>query len=130
MINSVVLVGRLTKDLELRATTSGFTVASGTLAVSKKIKDKEETSFIDFKAFNKAAEILSQYTSKGSQIAISGELKQESWESADGSKKSKLIVIANNFQLLDKKEKVEQVEQEIVEDNGGFTELSDDELPF
>lgn len=130
MINSVVLVGRLTKDLELRATTSGFTVASGTLAVSKKIKDKEETSFIDFKAFNKAAEILSQYTSKGSQIAISGELKQESWESTDGSKKSKLIVIANNFQLLDKKEKVEQVEQEIVEDNGSFTELSDDELPF
>lgn len=130
MINSAVLVGRLTKDLELRATTSGFTVASGTLAVSKKIKDKEETSFIDFKAFNKAAEILSQYTSKGSQIAISGELKQESWESDDGSKKSKIIVIANNFQLLDKKEKVEQVEQEIVEDNGGFTELSDDELPF
>lgn len=130
MINSVVLVGRLTRDLELRATTSGFTVASGTLAVSKKIKDKEETSFIDFKAFNKASEILSQYTSKGSLVAISGELKQESWEANDGSKKSKLIVIVNNFQLLDKKEKVEQVEQEVVETINEYTELSDDELPF
>ena len=96
-LNSVILVGRLTRDMESRTTNSGKTVGSFSLAVGGFKKD--ETSFFDCQVWGKTAENLAQYLLKGKQIAISGSLIQQRWEQ-DGNKRSKVVVNCQNIQLL------------------------------
>lgn len=101
--NSVTLVGRLTRDAELRYSQSGSAVASLSIAVNRSRKQGDqwisEANFFDVSLFGKSAEALKQYLTKGKQIAIQGELKQDRWEK-DGQKFSKVQIIANNIQLL------------------------------
>lgn len=102
-INVVILVGRLTRDPELRYTPSGTAVTSFGLAVNnrRKVGDewKEEPCFVDVKIFGRMAETSSEYLSKGRQCAIEGRLSYSKWEK-DGQTRSKLEVIANNIQFL------------------------------
>jgi single-strand DNA-binding protein len=100
-INRVVLIGRLTRDAELRQ--NGTIVSSFSIAVNRKRKQGgewvDDVSYFDIVAFGKQAESLQEYLTKGKQIAIDGELKQDRWEK-DGQNRSKVVVIANSIQLL------------------------------
>jgi len=102
-INVVILVGRLTRDPELRYTPTGTAVTSFGLAVNnrRKVGDewKEEPCFVDVKIFGRMAETSSEYLSKGRQCAIEGRLSYSKWEK-DGQTRSKLEIIANNIQFL------------------------------
>lgn len=102
--NRVVLVGNLTRDPELRSTPSGASVATVGLAVNERRKDQggnwiEETSFFDVDVWNRSAEVLRDYTTKGSSILVEGRLKQDVWEQ-EGQKRSKVKIIADRIVLL------------------------------
>ena len=102
-INNVFIVGRLTKDMELKFTSSGTPVGSMSIANnwSKKSGDKweDEVNFFDVTLWGKLAESLSQYLTKGKQIAVSGELRQDRWEQ-DGQHRSRVKINASSIQLL------------------------------
>lgn len=101
--NSVVLVGNLTRDVDLKYLPSGSACADLGLAISEKVKrgDQyvEEATFVDVTLFGKTAEVAGEYLSKGSPVLISGRLKYETWEK-DGQKRSKLKVIGERMQML------------------------------
>lgn len=107
-VNQVILLGRLTADVDLRATQSGKNVASFTLAVDKMAnqqKDGESSAdFFDVTAWEKLAELMSQYTSKGSKVLVMGRLNQQTWEDKEsGKKRSKVVIVANDVTFLDAK---------------------------
>ena len=106
MINSVNLVGRLTRDVELRVSQSNVAVASFTLAVNRSFKSangEREADFINCVAFKKTAEILNQYAGKGSQIGVTGSIQTRNYENKEGQRVYVTEVIANNIALLDSK---------------------------
>ncbi|HAK46085.1 MAG TPA: single-stranded DNA-binding protein [Spirochaeta sp.] len=102
-VNYVVIIGRLTRDAELKYTNSGLAVSSFSLAVNRRKRSgdswEDEVSFFDLALFGKRAESLNQYLTKGQQVAVEGSLSQDRWEQ-DGNKRSKVKIIANNIQLL------------------------------
>ncbi len=102
-INHVVLVGRLTRDAELRYTNSGSAVANISLAINtRRRRDDQwvdEAHFFDCVVWGKTAESLSPYLTKGKQIGIEGELRQNRWEQ-DGQRRSKVEIFTRNIQLL------------------------------
>ena len=101
--NSVVLVGRLTRESELRFTSGGTAVSRFSIAVNRMKRSgdqrEEEVSFIDITVWGKQAEVLNPYLTKGRQICVNGELRQSRWEQ-DGQSRSRIEVVANNIQLL------------------------------
>ena len=105
-INNVILVGRLTRDSELMYTNSGYPLCKFSIAVNRRRKQGEqwvdEANFFDVNLWGKRGESLSSYLTKGQQIAIEGQLKQERWEQ-DGQKRSKVTVEAEQIQLLGSK---------------------------
>jgi single-strand DNA-binding protein len=111
MYNNTVLVGRITKSLEMKTTANGVNVLSFTLAINKKVKDKDQVSFISCVAFNKTAEIVNQYCDKGSQILVDGELQSRSYEK-DGRTVYITEVIVGRVVLLDNKQKSDKLEVE------------------
>lgn len=102
-LNRVILVGRLTRDAELQYTNTGWAIAKMGMAVNRRRKQGDqwvdEANFFDVTLFGKRAESLSQYLSKGTQLAVEGQLRQERWEQ-DGMKRSKVTIEATNIQLL------------------------------
>ena len=102
-INSVTLVGRLTRDAELRYTNSGYAVCKFAIAINRrrKVGDQweDEANFFDIVLWGKQAESLNQYLVKGKQVGIDGELRQSRWEQ-DGQPRSRVEISANNIQLL------------------------------
>lgn len=105
MINSVTIIGRLTRDAESKFTQSGTCIVSGSIAVeesytknNEKVKD---TSFFDFQIFGKLGEAIGQYLTKGKQIGIRGKLRQERWEK-DGQQRSKILIVVEDLELLSK----------------------------
>ena len=127
-LNKVILIGRLTRDPELK-TIGETSVAKFSLAVGssyKKGNEKvEETSFFDCEVWGKLADVLGQYATKGKQLAIEGKLKQETWSSQDGKKASKVKIRVENFQLLGGKSEASSVPNSI-EEMG--TEVQDDSV--
>lgn len=102
--NRVVLVGNLTRDVELKYLQSGTAVTDIGLAVNDRRKNQagewvEETSFIDVTLWGRTAEVAGEYLGKGSSVLIEGRLKQDTWES-DGQKRSKLKVVGERMQML------------------------------
>lgn len=102
--NRVILVGNLTKDPEVRNTNSGQQVAHIRLAVTRhwKTKDgekREETLYIDVEAWRQLAEVLSSYTTKGSEVLVEGYLKLDEWTTKDGDKRTAISVVADTIQL-------------------------------
>jgi len=102
-INVVVLVGRLTRDSELKYTKSGMPIARFSLAVNRSRKQDDqwvdETSFFDIDFWGKGAEAVNRYLVKGQQVAVEGELRQDRWEQ-DGQPRAKVVVNANNVRLM------------------------------
>lgn len=100
IINKVILIGRLTKDPDLRfAAGSGTAVARFNLAVTRPFK-KDETDFISCVAFGKTAETITQYFTKGSPIAITGHIQTGSYDAQDGSKRYTTDVLIEDFEFI------------------------------
>ena len=105
MYNKVILVGNLTRDLEVRYTQSGTAIGNTGLATNRKWKDqsgeqKEEVMFIDITFFGRTAEIANQYLRKGSKVLVEGRLVLEQWTAQDGSKRSKHSVTVQEMKML------------------------------
>lgn len=102
-MNRIELIGRLTKDAEIRQTQSGKTVAAFTLAVNRRFKSQgqPDADFFRCQAWGKTAEVLHQYTHKGSQIGVSGRLQNRSYENQQGQKVEITEVIVESMDLLD-----------------------------
>ena len=102
-LNHVVLIGRLTRDAELKYTGGGMAVCKFSLAVNRRRKQGEqcveEGNFFDITLWGRAGETINQYLLKGKQVAVDGELRQDRWEQ-DGQARSKIEIVANNVQLL------------------------------
>ena len=103
-INVVVLVGRLTRDCELKSTPQGTSVCRFSIAVNRRKRTgdrwEDEVSYFDVVLWGKSADTLKPYLQKGRQVSIEGELRQNRWEQ-DGKTNSKVEVVANNVQLLE-----------------------------
>lgn len=111
-LNKVMLLGNLTRDIQLSYTPAQTAVADFGMAINRKWKgkdeqQKEETCFVDCVSFGKSAETLNKYVSKGNPLFVEGRLKFESWTDKDGNKRSKLKVVVENFQFLPSGEKKE-----------------------
>jgi len=105
--NKIILVGNLTRDIELRYSTSGAAIANTAIATTKKFtsngEKKEEVCFVDITFFGRSGEIANQYLRKGSKILIDGRLKLDQWTNNNGQKRSKHSVIVETMQMLDSK---------------------------
>ena len=103
--NKVILMGNLTRDVELRQTPGNQTVANIGLAVNRTYQTREgerreETTFVDCEAWGRQAEVMSQYLSKGRPVMIEGRLKLDQWQDQQGQNRSKLRVVIENFQFV------------------------------
>ena len=107
MLNHIVLMGRLTRDPELRRTGSGVAVASFTLAVDRDFGSRDsgekETDFIDIVAWRNTAEFVSKYFTKGRMAVVSGRLQIRNWNDKDGNKRRSAEVVADNVYFGDSK---------------------------
>jgi len=139
-MNKIILVGNLTRDMELRYTQSGGAVGKSGIAVNKKYKNQngeqiEDVMFIDFTLWGRAAEIANQYLKKGSQVLIEGELKLEQWTDQSGQKKSKHTVTAQNMKMLGGKNDNPQPKQKTQyapppPRQEEYLEIDDTDIPF
>lgn len=157
-MNRVVLVGRLTRDPELRTMPSGNSVASFTLAINRNFKNKEgviEADFINVSVFGKQAENVSKYVFKGSQLGVEGRIQTRSYDAQDGSKRYVTEVIADQVEFMGSKkdrevpvnayvdttssvfvdtpsqeEGIDISNDDPFKDFGSEVALSDDDLPF
>ena len=104
--NKVILMGNLTRDPEVRCTTSGMAIASFGIATNRRRRDqdgnqKEEVTFIDITAFDKQAEVIEKYFHKGKSILLEGRLKFDQWDDKNtGQKRSKLSVVLDRFEFV------------------------------
>ncbi len=102
-INHIMIIGRLTRDADLKYTSTGFAISNFSIAVNRRRKNGdqwiEEANFFEINLYGKSAESLKPYLIKGKQVAIDGELRQDRWEQ-DGQPRSKVVIVANNVQLL------------------------------
>ena len=115
MLNHITIMGRLTRDPELRRTGSGVAVASFTVAVDRDFADKQsgekETDFIDCVAWRQTGEFVNKYFSKGSMAVVSGRLQIRGWTDKDGNKRRTAEVVADNVYFGESKR-----------DNGGYNQ--------
>lgn len=135
MINNVVLVGRLTKEPELRYIPSGSAVTNFTLAVDKGLsrekkaefesKGQPTADFINVVVWGKPAENAAQYLAKGRLTGVQGSIQTRSWEAQDGTRKYATEVLANNVQFLEWGDKKENSSN-----SQDFSEVSNDDIPF
>ncbi len=125
MLNTVILIGRLTRNPELRYTGSGTAVASFTLAVDRPFNNQQgerETDFIDIVCWRQLAEQVSQHLTKGRLVAVEGRLQIRSYETQDGQRRKAAEVVASAVRFLDRP-RTAAVESEPAADD-------DDDVPF
>ena len=109
MFNKVILIGNLTRDVELKYTPSGTAIAKFGLATNRTFKDsmtgenKQEVMFIDVTVFGRSAEVANQYLSKGRKVLVEGRLVLDQWVDSTGNKRSKHSVVAERVQFMDSK---------------------------
>ena len=146
MINNTVLIGRVTKDIELKQTQANKSVTQFVLAVNRQFKNangEREADFINIVAWGKTAELLAQYAHKGSQIGITGRIQTRNYENQQGQRVYITEVVAENFQMLESRNqqqgqqqaqpqqaKQQQVKQPDPFSGGAPMDLNDDSLPF
>lgn len=117
-MNHVILIGNLTRDIELKYTPNGKAVANFSIAVSDRF-NKEKTDFIDCVVWNKTAELCAEYLSKGKKIAIAGRLSTRTFETQDGQKRKVTEVVVGDVQFLSPKGE----RQEVKKDDSGWDDL-------
>ena len=152
MINRVVLTGRLTRDIELKTTQSGLSVASFTIAVNRQFTDSQGNrgaDFINCVIWRKSAENLCKYTHKGSLIGIDGRIQTRSYDNKDGQRVYITEVVVDSFSLLESKNENQTnsagnnnngysnnnnanaaAEPDPFAGSGDSVDISDDDLPF
>lgn len=142
-MNNTSLIGNITKDIELKYTQSNKAVTTLSIAVNEGYGENQKTYFIDVQVWEKQAENLSKYCGKGSKIAVSGKLIQQTWEH-DGKNQSKVLVQAFNIMFLDSKkegqapkeenkitpEEVEESKSDPFAEFNDEVQLSSEDLPF
>lgn len=155
-MNKVVLIGRLTKDPELRTTSGGVSAANFSLAVNRNFKNKEgeiEADFFNVTVWRRQAENVSKYCTKGSQVCVEGRLQNRSYEAQDGTKRYVTDVVADSVEFLSRPnssgdnsfvpDRPAQADQDVMiqneteiskedpfKDFGSEVVLTDDDLPF
>ena len=138
-MNKIILIGRLTKDVELRYTqVTNTAVASFTLSVDRKFTksdNEKQTDFFNVIAWNKLAENVSKYLSKGKQVAISGRLETRSWNDESGQTHNTIERIAEEASFIDPKSKKNNeaiLSSPVPINEGNFSTdlISGDDLPF
>ena len=138
MLNRIVLMGRLTRDPELRRTQSGTAVVSFSIACDRDYAAQgaeRETDFIDIVAWRGTAESVEKYFSKGRMIVVGGRLQIRNWEDKDGNKRRSAEVVADSVYFGDSKRDGDGGKakgEPAYDPTGGFSQLADDdsELPF
>jgi single-strand DNA-binding protein len=129
-MNNVSLLGRLTKDVDLKfAAGSGTAVASFTLAVNRPFK-KNETDFINCKAFAKTAEILAQYVFKGQQLGVTGHIQTGKYKNKEGKDVYTTEVIVNSFDFISQSNKEQAKKDNSLEGLEEIEVLDEGEIPF
>jgi single-strand DNA-binding protein len=134
MLNRIVLIGRLTKDPELRYTPNGVAVASFSIAVDRSRKNaqgEKETDFFDVVAWRQLGELCANYLSKGKMAAVDGEIHIRTYEGQDGQKKRAVEVVADNVRFLSPKDS-SGASGSFSSANplGNEISFSDDDIPF
>jgi single-strand DNA-binding protein len=140
-INRVTIVGRLTRDPELQYLQSGTAVLRLGVAVNGRQKDAggnwvDKPNFFDVKVFGAQAETLNNHLAKGRRVGVDGRLDWSSWEAADGSKRSKVEIVAQSVQFLDSRGDAEGGERQFVPAgatagaDADFAGGADDDIPF
>jgi len=141
-LNRVVLIGRLTRDPELKHIPSGTAIANFSIANNRTYSSSgektEQVSFFNCIAWAKTGEVIVEYCKKGQRIAIEGRLQQRGWEDKNGQKRSTVEIVVENFQFLTAKGGSAQTETENFSEksnpssNVNFTndDFSDDDIPF
>lgn len=130
MINNITLVGRLTKNVDLKTTQSGISVANFTLAVDRDFKNasgEKETDFIPIVAWRGLAENAARFLDKGKLAAVTGSLQMRSYEDKDGNKRLVAEVLASGIQFLSPRP---TQNDEVVSEYDEKPALSDEEVPF
>jgi single-strand DNA-binding protein len=144
MINRVVLVGRLTKDPELRYTNSNIAVATFTMAVDRGFKNaagEKETDFIPIVVWKKSAESVAKYLHKGSLVGLDGRIQTRNYEASDGTRRYITEVVADNVRFLDSKPKDDEHKQYVPTQpkeekptnpffESNIPDIDPDEIPF
>ena len=142
MINRVVLVGRLTRDPELRKTTSGNAVATFTVAIDNRLKNPDgskSTSFIPCVVFGNSSDVVAKFARKGMLVGVEGRINQRSYLKADSTKATVFEIICDSVQFLERREEVANEEMEIppfddvpAEESKALDsiDITDDDLPF
>lgn len=140
MINRIVLVGRMTRDPELRRTANDTPVCTFTLAVDDRMRDSSgnrTTTFVGVTVWNVQADNVAKYCRKGSLVGVDGRIKQRTYERRDGTKTSVIEVIADSVQFLEPKNGRLVENEEVIPDkpaddskNLDAIDVTDDDLPF
>lgn len=142
-MNKAIIIGRLTKEPEMRTTTNGVNSTSFTIAVNRPFSNQDgerEADFISCVAWRKQAENIAKYCSKGSQVAVEGRIQTRSYDAQDGTKRYVTEVIVENCTFLGSKNEVAagDKEKDIVKEDGedpfkdfaNEVVITDDDLPF
>lgn len=141
-MNRIILVGRLTRDPELRRTLNDVPVCSFTLAIDDRVKDangQKTTSYIGVTVFNNQADNVAKFLKKGSLAGVDGRIRQRTFERKDGTKSSVIEVVADNVTFLEPKGTREIPNEEFIPDeqpevdeskNLESLDVTDDDLPF
>ncbi len=130
MLNRVILIGRLTKDPELRYTPNGTAVATFTLAVNRNRANQEgerEADFIPIVVWQKQAENCANFISKGSLVAVDGRLQVRTYDGKDGQRRWITEVVAENVRFLDRRD---SAGSQGISSFGSEVEFTDDDIPF
>ena len=132
MINKVILMGRLTREPELRHLETDKSVCGFTIAIDNGYGDNKRTDFVNCVAWNKTAEFISKYFAKGKMIIVIGRIATRSWETQDGHKRYVTEVIANEVNFGETKAACQTGTQQSMQDDNDFIPLdeNDDDLPF
>lgn len=133
-MNKVILIGRLTKDPDLRFASSGTAVTRFTVAVNRQMK-RDEADFINCIAFGKAGEAIAQYLTKGRQIAISGNIRTGSYNAKDGTKRYTTDVVVETFEFINngKKDEVNNGMENSFDNSNSYEDMmpiDDGDIPF
>lgn len=135
MLNNINLIGRWVQDTEIKMSNNGTEILNGTLAINDPYR-QDHTDFIDITAFKQLALNTNQYTGKGSKIAVSGKLQQQRWETSEGQKRSKHVVVANQIVFLDEKQSNQNTQPNKQSNDDPFKnsaepiDIVDSDLPF
>ena len=107
-MNKVVLVGNTCNDIEVRKTQSGKSVCEFALAINENYGGENRTDFIDVQAWEKTAENLAKFVSKGSKLLVEGKIRTSTYQNQDGKKMKRTVVVASNFEFMQTKQTIQQ----------------------